>query len=99
MADRQAVRHPDYIGTFVGLSMFKVYIIENLSGKLYIGQTSNLRDRLLRHNRGGYKFTSHKGPWKLLFEKDFNTRVEALSYEKYLKLLKSPKYIRERIVK
>jgi len=79
--------------------MLYIYILENPVGRLYIGQTDDPVERVARHNRGGEKFTTNKGPWKLIFTKEFLTREEAIKYEKYLKSLKSSKYIRERIIK
>lgn len=78
--------------------MFYTYILENLSGVLYIGQTGNLDTRLDWHNSGKSIYTKNKGPWKIIFSIKFNTRSEAIKCEKYLKSLKSPKYIREYII-
>ncbi|MCZ7611485.1 MAG: GIY-YIG nuclease family protein [Ignavibacterium sp.] len=42
---------------------YSVYIIYSESSDLhYIGHTSNLEDRLLRHNSNRNKFTKNKGP-------------------------------------
>ncbi|NOY60935.1 MAG: GIY-YIG nuclease family protein [Calditrichaeota bacterium] len=38
--------------------MFYTYILQNTRGQFYIGQTSNLEDRLKRHNSGRSKFTT-----------------------------------------
>jgi putative endonuclease len=78
--------------------MFTTYILENAQGKLYIGQTSNLEERIAKHNRGGEKYTTRKGPWSIVFQKSFYTRVEALKFERYLKALKNQKYIREKYI-
>ncbi|MFO7525442.1 MAG: GIY-YIG nuclease family protein [Ignavibacteriaceae bacterium] len=44
--------------------MYFVYIIKSISLDMhYIGHTSDLNDRLLRHNRNRNKFTENKGPW------------------------------------
>ncbi len=79
--------------------MFYTYILENLKGKLYIGQTDNIEERVPRHNRGGSKYTANKGPWKLIFSREFETRSEAIAYEKYLKSLKNPRYIKSQIIR
>lgn len=79
--------------------MYSVYILENPLGKLYIGQTDNVAERLERHNRSGTNYTSHKGPWRIIYTKEFLTRSEALGYEKYLKSLKSSRYIKTEIVR
>ncbi|MBS1595822.1 MAG: GIY-YIG nuclease family protein [Bacteroidetes bacterium] len=42
---------------------FYVYILESATtGRLYIGQTNDLSDRLVRHNSGRNKYTAGKGP-------------------------------------
>ncbi len=70
--------------------MFWVYVIINNKDKIYIGQTSNLENRLNRHN--GFlsnKKTSYtsknKGLWKIIYQEKYFTRKEALLREKYLK--------------
>ena len=65
---------------------YSTYILESEStGKLYIGQTSDLEKRIERHNSGGSRYTKGKGPWKLLFSVSFETRSEAMMFEKKLK--------------
>jgi putative endonuclease len=70
---------------------YYTYILESQStGKLYIGQTNNLSDRLERHNSGRNKYTKGKGPWILLYSVTFETRAEAVTLEGQLKSWKSP---------
>lgn len=78
--------------------MYNTYILENVYGKLYIGQTNNLENREFRHNSNMVPATKNKGPWKLIYNKEFFTRQDAVNYERYLKSLKSSKYIRENII-
>ncbi len=80
--------------------MYYVYIIESArSGILYIGQTQEPEKRVADHNRGASSFTKGKGPWKLLYLKEFETRTEALACEKKFKAWKSPDRIRAMILK
>ena len=57
----------------------------------YTGSTMNLNKRFLLHNdttkeKAKFHRTTHnKGPWEIIFQKEFYTRVEALKFEKYLK--------------
>jgi putative endonuclease len=51
---------------------------------------------LSEHNYNKSPFTSKKGPWKLVFKKEFNSRSEAIKFENYLKSLKNKKYILEK---
>lgn len=78
--------------------MYHTYIlISQSTDKLYIGQTNNLEARLRRHNIDKNFSTKNRGPWKLIFSKVFETRGEAMKYEKYLKSLKNKEYILKNI--
>ena len=83
------------------LFIFKMYstyiLISESTGKLYIGQTNNLNARISRHNSNKNFTTKNKGPWRLLFSKDFNTRSEAMMYEKKLKSIKRKEYLISKI--
>ena len=51
----------------------------------YVGYTNNINKRLSLHNSSkGAKFTRGKF-WKLVYQKNFNTKSEALKYEFKLK--------------
>ncbi len=71
--------------------MFTVYILENEKGKRYTGSTGDLDGRLKMHNDISlekarfHRTTYKKGPWKLVFSKEFETRQEALDFERLLK--------------
>ena len=69
------------------------------SGKLYIGQTQNIEDRINRHNKGFSKSTKSGIPWEVIYTEEYATRSEAMKREKYLKKLKSRKYILSNIVR
>lgn len=74
--------------------MYFTYIIQSeTSSMLYIGQTGNLDDRLLRHNQNRNQFTKNKGPWKLVFAQSFETRAEAVKLETKLKKFKNREYL------
>jgi putative endonuclease len=80
--------------------MYYTYILVSESkGKLYIGQTNNVQARVLRHNKSKNFSTKNRGPWKLIFSKEFESRSEAMKFEKYLKSLKSKQYILDKIQK
>jgi len=84
--------------------MFYTYVLKNENDKIYIGQTSNIEDRIIRHNdkttNNKTSFT-HKngGEWDLVYKEEFETRSEALKREKELKSYQGRKYIREIINK
>jgi len=67
------------------------------SDKIYIGHADNLKKRLAEHNTpGNIAYTSKKGPWKIIFSQEFETRSQAMHMENYLKRLKNKKYILEK---
>ena len=77
---------------------YHVYLIKSTSSKIkksYVGYTKNLKKRLILHNSGkGAKAT--KGfKWKLLFKKKFDTKIEAMRFEYFLKKNRS---IRKKII-
>jgi putative endonuclease len=68
------------------LEMYYVYIIESQqSGIFYKGSTSDYLRRLDQHNNNINDYTKGKGPWKLVFVQEFETKKEALLLEKKLK--------------
>jgi putative endonuclease len=78
--------------------MYQTYILENPKGKLYIGYTKDLNYRVTQHNIGAAKYTKSKGPWQIVYQKSFATKQEASEFERYLKSLKSPEYIRKNFI-
>ncbi len=66
--------------------MFFVYLIRSkLNGQYYIGQTSDLKRRIVEHNRGDSKYTRKYKPWKLVYFEAFISRDLAFRREKQLK--------------
>jgi len=75
--------------------MFYVYVIRSeSSGKLYTGQTDNLARRIDAHNKGLSRYTNKRGPWKLVYSEELNTRTDALKREKFLKSGKGREFLR-----
>ncbi|MEK7127850.1 MAG: GIY-YIG nuclease family protein [Patescibacteria group bacterium] len=82
--------------------MFYVYVLKSLdTNKMYIGQTNNLEERLLRHNdpsigKGSYtKLQGHK--WEIVYNEEYGSREEALKREKILKSHKGRDWLREKL--
>ena len=66
--------------------MYKVYAIKSKNRNyIYVGLTSNLEERLQRHNSGREKTTRTYWPFELIYLEDQPTREEARKREKYLK--------------
>jgi putative endonuclease len=66
--------------------VFFVYVLRSaVTGRLYIGSTQDVQDRLRRHNDGRSKATRHGVPWVLLHTEAVATRAEAVRRERYYK--------------
>jgi Predicted endonuclease containing a URI domain len=66
--------------------MYTVYIIYSKKlDKYYIGFSSNVMERLSKHNRKSNGFSSLGKPWILVFYESFPTKKEAMCREKQLK--------------
>lgn len=69
--------------------MFVVYILKSEStGKFYIGYTSNINERLKRHNQGRNRSTKSGRPWKIIYKEFYNSKKEALEREGKIKSYK-----------
>lgn len=66
--------------------MYYVYFIKSTKtpGKKYVGYTTNLEERLEKHNTGGSLYTRNYRPWKLIAYVAFDSKEKALSFEKYV---------------
>ena len=68
--------------------MYYVYVIKNLKGRKYTGSTEDLEMRVNMHNNVDpekarfHRTTYKKGPWNLIFTKEFKTRKDALKIDK-----------------
>ena len=67
------------------MEVYTVYIICNPQKIYYKGFTSDVLRRLEEHNSSVGKYTSEKGPWKLVFQYSFSSKSDALKYERMLK--------------
>ena len=67
------------------MQSFFVYVLQNLEGRLYVGQTENLTRRLVEHESGMGRWTANRGPWKLVLSESYETRAEATKRERALK--------------
>lgn len=78
--------------------MWYVYILETKVGQFYTGVTDNIQRRMQEHKDGkGARFTRIYGFDRLVYAKEFSTKLEALkredqiqgwSRQKKLKLIK-----------
>lgn len=67
---------------------FTVYILRFTNNSLYIGQTSNLQQRLKDHlakATRSSKFSKENGGFELAYKETYSTLLEAMRREKQLK--------------
>src|SRR5437867_1337789 len=62
--------------------------------KYYVGSTTDIARRVQEHNRGKDKFTRTGRPWTLVYREEFERLIEARGRERYIKRMKSRKFIR-----
>ena len=78
----------DHVVGIFCFCMFYVYIIYSPGfHRFYIGQTSNLTNRIKRHNDGLENYTAKYKPWTLVWSTTKNSRGEAMILERKLKNL------------
>ena len=66
--------------------MYIVYAIASTHRNyIYVGMTSNIEERLHRHNSGYEKTTKPYAPFDLIFTEQCEDRIEARKREKYWK--------------
>jgi len=65
---------------------YYVYVIESSEGYRYTGMTENLQRRLYEHNNKLKSFWTKRGSnWKIIYQKEFDNKSDALKYERFLK--------------
>ena len=62
-----------------------VYVIENKSGRRYVGCSANVQRRLVEHNSGISTWTRGKGPWHLVWIRANLSLSDARKLENLLK--------------
>jgi len=68
--------------------MYTIYILRFSDNSLYIGQTNNLGQRLKEHfnkTTKSSKFAKDHGDFKLIYQENYNSRLESMRREKQLK--------------
>jgi len=74
--------------------MFTVYVLYSPTfDKIYIGYSSDLNNRFLSHNELATKgYTIRFRPWVIAYTEEFETKIEALKRESYLKSTQGRKF-------
>jgi putative endonuclease len=80
--------------------MHFLYIIYSQAiKKYYVGETSNISERIFQHNIGFYKgsYTKQANDWEIKLVLEFATIEQARSAEAFIKRMNSSKFI-ERLI-
>jgi putative endonuclease len=66
--------------------MFYVYILRSFKNKdIYIGYSSDLKERIKYHNSGNVRATKDNLPWELIYYEAYKGKFDATKREKQLK--------------
>ena len=65
--------------------VYRVYVIQNRTGKFYVGLTEDVDRRIAQHNVDVAKWTRGKGIWTLIWQSDALPLSEAQKLENPLK--------------
>ena len=66
--------------------MHFVYILYSQTfDSFYIGYTKQLDVRIAQHNLGLTKSTKAKRPWVMIYSEEFESQIDALKRERFLK--------------
>ena len=77
---------------------FVTYILQSkTTQRYYIGYTSNLTQRLTKHNNRGSRWTKYGIPWIIVYTKMFTTKREAIQHEHLLKKLENRNFLEQMI--
>lgn len=97
VAKRGGVAYPAYVSVMrlrdpvsrgwpIQITMFSVYILQSLlNSRYYIGQTTDVEDRLRRHNGGHTRSTAPHKPWKIAHVEEYTNRTAAILREREIK--------------
>ena len=70
--------------------MFYVYLLQSQKDQsFYIGYTSDLQQRLFKHNTAKSGYTSTKQPWEIVYSETFDLKSDAIKRERFLKRQKN----------
>ena len=61
--------------------------------RYYVGQTADIKRRLVRHNKGYVQSTKRGLPWKLVYKIEVHSRSEAIILERKIKKRGAKRYL------
>lgn len=65
--------------------MYYVYLLKNKNKEIYVGCTSDLKNRLELHNEGRVYSTKNGYPWRCIYYEVFISKKDAFERESKLK--------------
>jgi len=74
-----------------------VYILKSITGRYYVGSTSDLDRRMIQHRNGHTQTTRNMNGFNLVFKQEYATLEEARFVEKKIKKFKRKDFI-EKII-
>jgi putative endonuclease len=81
------------------IDMFYVYVLSSLKQKrIYIGYSTNLKQRCQEHATGQVRSTKGYIPWKLVYYEAFLNKFDATKREKELKSHAAKNFLLKKIV-
>jgi putative endonuclease len=65
--------------------------------RFYVGETANIKARLQKHHSNYYKksFTAKAQDWQVVLQQEVSNEKEAVFLEKFIKRMKSKKFIKK----
>ena len=75
--------------------MFYPYALKDLTGRLYVGYTHDLRGRLKQHKSGKTWTTKRMKEFELVFYEAFKSKADAIRRERYFKTSKGKISLRQ----
>ncbi|MCF8367050.1 MAG: GIY-YIG nuclease family protein, partial [Bacteroidales bacterium] len=85
---------------FFCIMTYHFYILHSATNdKLYIGHTSQLEERLQKHNSNHKGFTGNSSDWQVVYKEIYETKAEAYARERQVKAWKSRRRIKEMVEK
>lgn len=79
---------------FKSMSFFTYILQSETSGMWYYSHSDDPHRRLGQLNSDRNKSTKGRGPWELIFLREFATKKEATNFESKLKKLRNKEYIK-----
>ena len=79
---------------------YHTYVLHSKNyDKIYIGYTSNLKERIKSHNElGKMGYTRMYRPWTIIYTETFDSKSLAMTREKQLKSARGRRFIREELL-